>query len=119
MCVIRDKSHPNHVSFRHEESGAAPVCCGVDWNDYFFIHPVLNNIRNPRFAACFPPREGVRRQLRRRREVQEVRAATNRRFNSPLAFLRRRANELGLWVEQESKEDDNLVAPEADRDATA
>ena len=80
---------------------------------------VRKAIRNPRFAAWFPPREGVRRQLRRRREVQEVRAATSRRFNSPLAFLRRRANELGLWVEQESEEDENLAAPEADRGEAA
>ena len=54
-------------------------------------------IRHPRFGArWFPPRKGTARDLRRRRSVEETRASTNRRFNSPLAFLRRRANELGL-----------------------
>ena len=52
---------------------------------------------HPRFGArWFPPRRGTARDLRRRRSIEETRAATNRRFNSPLAFLRRRANERGL-----------------------
>ena len=52
---------------------------------------------HPRFSPrWFPPRRGQERSLRRRREVEETRASTNRRFNSPLAFLKRRANELGL-----------------------
>ena len=53
--------------------------------------------QHPRFESkWFPPRRGLERDLRRRRAVKETRATTNRRFNSPLAFLRRRANELGL-----------------------
>ena len=54
-------------------------------------------IAHPRFGAkWFPPRRGVHRELRNRREIEEIRATTNRRFNSPLAFLRRRANDIGL-----------------------
>ena len=54
-------------------------------------------VRNPRFKdRWFPPREGEVRDLRRRRNIQEVRANTLRRFRSPLAFLQRSANELGL-----------------------
>ena len=34
--------------------------------------------------------------MRRRREIEEVRAATERKFNSPMAYFRRRADELGL-----------------------
>ena len=54
-------------------------------------------IKNPRFGpAWFPERRGERRDLRRRREIQESRSVTWRRFNSPMEYLRRRANELGL-----------------------
>ena len=58
-------------------------------------------IKNPRFGpAWFPERRGERRgerrDLRRRREIQESRSITWRRFNSPMEYLRRRANELGL-----------------------
>ena len=53
--------------------------------------------QHPRFSPrWFPPRRGQERDLRRRRAVEETRALTNRKFNSPLAFLKRRANELGL-----------------------
>ena len=51
---------------------------------------------NPRFGHWFPPRQPVNQDLRRRREIEEGRAVTNRRFNSPLAFIKRRANELGI-----------------------
>ena len=52
---------------------------------------------NPRFnQKWFPLREEVGWSLRTRREVQETRAATQRRFNSRLVFTKRRANELGL-----------------------
>ena len=51
---------------------------------------------NPRFSEWFPPRDGAGRDLRNRREIQETSALTNRRFNSPLAFIKRRANELGI-----------------------
>ena len=53
--------------------------------------------RNPRFAdAWFPQRPTIPQQLRTRRHVQETQATSSRRFRSPLAFLRRRANELGI-----------------------
>ena len=53
-------------------------------------------VRHPVFGRrWFPPRVGERRDLRRR-EIKETRAAANRRFKLPLAFLRRRANELNL-----------------------
>ena len=58
---------------------------------------IQKNVRNPRFGPVwFPPREGDRGGLRERREIQEGRATTTRRFNSPLSFLRRRANEMGV-----------------------
>lgn len=45
---------------------------------------------NPRFGPRWlREREDVDWNLRNRRRVQEVDARTNRRFNSPLAFLRR------------------------------
>ena len=47
---------------------------------------------NPRFQKWFPPRVEVPWEIRNRREVDEVRARTVRRFMSPIAFLRRRAN---------------------------
>ena len=54
-------------------------------------------IKSPRFGpAWFPKRRGEQRDLRRRREIQESRSLTWRRFNSPLEYLRRRANKLGL-----------------------
>ena len=54
-------------------------------------------INHPRFGTkWFQPRRGEPMNLRNRRAIEETRSRTNRRFNSPLAFLRRRANELGL-----------------------
>ena len=54
---------------------------------------------NPRFGPkWFPMRETVPWAIRRRREVQEPMAATQRRFNSPLAYMRRRANKMRLTV---------------------
>ena len=54
-------------------------------------------IKNPRFGpAWFPGRRGEQRDLRRRREIQESRSLTWRRFNSPMEYLRRRANEQEL-----------------------
>ena len=59
-----------------------------------FIRKALANPRfGPRWFQARPPGERV---LRRRREILEPRAATLRRFKSPLAFMARRANELGL-----------------------
>ena len=52
---------------------------------------------NPLFApSWFPRRPGGHMGLRDRREVAETQATTCRRFNSPLSFFRRRANQLGV-----------------------
>ena len=51
---------------------------------------------NPRFLRWFPPREEVPQNLRHRRAIVETQAQTNRRFDSPLAFFKRRANDLGF-----------------------
>ena len=52
---------------------------------------------NPRFGPrWFPMREAVPWDIRRRREVREPIAATQRRYNLPLAFMQRRANDLRL-----------------------
>ena len=62
---------------------------------------VVKAWRNPRFReAWFPERNEVPWSMRNRRVVQEVWASTNRRQNSPLAFMKRRLNELGLGVTQ-------------------
>ena len=42
--------------------------------------------------------------LRRRRAIEETRAATNRRFNSPLTFLKTRASDLGLERTRQNKD---------------
>ena len=54
-------------------------------------------LRSERFGArWFPQRVETPHNLRRRRHFQETRAMSLRRFRSPLAYMRRRANELGL-----------------------
>ena len=54
-------------------------------------------VRNPVFGSrWFPRRPTDQHKLRRRRDILEERATTQRRFNSPIQFYRRRANELGL-----------------------
>lgn len=59
-----------------------------------FLTKVATNARfGPRWLR---EREDVDWDLRNKRTVQEVDARTNRRFNSTRAFLRRRANELGI-----------------------
>ena len=59
-----------------------------------FIAKAFNN---PRFNHTWFPRRGdIPWNFRARRQVEEVRAATARRHNSPLAFMKRRVNELGL-----------------------
>lgn len=56
--------------------------------------------RNPRFQRrWFPLREAGPQWLRNRRAIREERAMMWRRFNSPLSFIRRRANELGIMPE--------------------
>ena len=58
---------------------------------------VAKAVNNDRFKDRWFPRRGVVPWgLRERREIQEIRADTERRFNSPLAYMRRRANDLGL-----------------------
>ena len=56
---------------------------------------------NARLApSWFPARDtGENVELRNRQAIQETRAVTLRRFNSPLAFMRRRANQIGLIPE--------------------
>lgn len=57
-------------------------------------------VANPRFgAAWLPPRPDTSRDLSVRREIQETQATSVRRFNSPLSFLRRRANQIGIIPE--------------------
>ena len=52
---------------------------------------------NARFGTrWFKPRDGEDKNLRSRRQIQETRASSLRRFRSPLLFLQRRANELGI-----------------------
>lgn len=51
--------------------------------------------RNPRFRHWFPVKAGAGMELRRPRRVEETRAKTERRYKGPLAYMRRRANELG------------------------
>ena len=51
---------------------------------------------NPRFSHWFPAREEGPMRLRNRREILEVRSKTERRHNGPIAYIRRRANELGI-----------------------
>lgn len=63
-----------------------------------FLRKAANN---PRFRArWFPAREGIGWNLRNRREVVEPRASTLRRYRLPLAYLQRRANDLGLFREE-------------------
>ena len=58
---------------------------------------ILKAASNPSFGAkWFQRRPQSGHNLRRRREIVEPRASTNRRFNSPLAFIQRRANQLGV-----------------------
>ena len=53
--------------------------------------------QNPTFAGqWFRARPELGHSLRRRITIFEPRAETNRWFNSPLSFLRRRANQLGI-----------------------
>lgn len=59
-------------------------------------------VANPRFhRRWFPAQPEITQQLRIRRDVAETVASTQRRFMSPLAFLKRRANELGITVFRE------------------
>ena len=47
----------------------------------------------------FQPRPRTTHDLRARRAVPETQTRTLRRFNAPLVFLRRRANQIGVVPE--------------------
>ena len=51
---------------------------------------------NPSFSDWFRRRPGSGHWLRQRRNVFKPRDSTSRIFNSPLSYIRRRANQLGL-----------------------
>lgn len=53
-------------------------------------------VTKPCFAHWFPPRNEPGIGLRNRRLIAEDRTRTERRFNGPLAYFKRRANDLGL-----------------------
>ena len=54
---------------------------------------IIMTINNGRFSGkWFPQRAQGNMELRTRREFIETRARTQRYFNSPLAYMRRRAN---------------------------
>ena len=56
---------------------------------------VIKALRNDRYRdSWFPTREEGTMSLRTRREFFETRSRTERYFNSPLSFMRRRANVL-------------------------
>lgn len=62
---------------------------------------ILKAAQNPRFGErWFPLRQPDAQNLHRRNAVKEGRATSCRRFNSPLFFLRKRANELGVGQEE-------------------
>ena len=96
---------------------ALRICFGYDrpveeWMDHFNISTLKEcRIRrcdsfirkaaaNPRFGPRWlPAREPLQVGLGTRREIRETQATSLRRFNSPLAFLRRRANQIGVIPE--------------------
>ena len=51
---------------------------------------------NPRFIHWFPLQGEINMELRRRRMIAEIRSKTERRHHGPIAYMRRRANELGI-----------------------
>ena len=58
---------------------------------------IAKAMANERFGnSWFPAHGAVGWDVRNRRHVQELTARSLRGFNSPLAFLRRRANETGM-----------------------
>ena len=68
----------------------------MDYVDRF----ILKSIDNERYSSSwFPLREEVVHDLRDRRPFQETKARTSRYYNSPISFMRRRANELYLFAE--------------------
>ena len=57
---------------------------------------IMKTFNNPKFAHWFPRRQEGTMALRSRRMVEEIKSRTERRHNGPMAYLRRRANDLGL-----------------------
>ena len=53
--------------------------------------------------------------LRSRREVQETQALSLRRFNSPLSYLRRRANQIGVVQSRGADEGESTPLSEEER----
>ena len=61
---------------------------------------ILKTIDSERFSSSwFPLRENIDQDVRDRRPFCETRARTARYFNSPLSFMKRRANELYIEAE--------------------
>ena len=57
---------------------------------------IRKSANNPRFGHWFPLRGEPAVELRGRRNIAELRSKTERRHNGPIAYMRRRANELGI-----------------------
>ena len=65
---------------------------------------VLKAIDNPRYKnSWFPRREEDQYNLRARRPYVEIRAKTLRYYNSPLAYMKRRANDLHSETFEEAR----------------
>ena len=63
----------------------------VDYIDRF----VQKTLRNPRYSdTWFPLREEAGMSVRNRRNYVETKARTSRYYNSPLSYMRRRANDI-------------------------
>ena len=64
---------------------------------------VTKTLLNPRFSEpWFPLREPGAMDIRSRRNFYETKSRTTRYYNSPLSFMRRRANELGAVVNRQT-----------------
>ena len=75
------------------EKGIEPLCDRRERRMDSFIVKAANN---PKFAHWFPGRGAGAMDLRRVRNIQKTRSKTTRRHNGPLAFIKRRANELNI-----------------------
>ena len=66
----------------------------------------LKALRSNRFSTSwFPLRDQTEHDLRDRRPYRETRARTKRFFNSPLSFMRRRANDLFIEASRDIAHD--------------
>ena len=71
---------------------------------------LVKTIKSPRFQPIwFPKREFIHHNLRRELIFEEKFAKTNRLYNSPLYFMRRRLNEAHLKVAQDELEEEQHV----------